>query len=75
MVSLSAAPQGKPKNIEVDSLSLLQLIIYDLRERWKAWMKVDKKTVREQHGLKVEDKELQAGVSNSVAHNEKKRKY
>ena len=38
-------------------------------------MKVDKKTVREQHGLKVEDKELQAGVSNSAAHNEKKQKY
>lgn len=38
-------------------------------------MKVDMKIVPEQHGLKVEDKELQAGVSNSAAHNEKKQKY
>ena len=38
-------------------------------------MNVDMKTVPKQHGLKVEDKEPQAGVSSSATHNEKKQKY
>lgn len=46
-----------------------------IRGKGENTMKVDMKTVPEQHGLKVEDKELQAGVSNSAAHNEKKQKY